>query len=105
MEPLNKEKAAPKRVAARKEADLLQQMPTVRRLPVIVWDDPAPIKEGQPLTARELDAISDVPGTFVFSPALGYVPPRGSWTLTVRFIPQDSYRYLPTGTTAVLLVE
>jgi hypothetical protein len=104
-EPLKKKAAAPKAAMARQEARQLRQMPTVKRLPVVIWDDPAPIKEGQALTRRELDAISEVPGTFIFRPAAGYVPPRGLCTLTVWFIPLDSYQYESTTTTAVLSVE
>jgi hypothetical protein len=74
-------------------------------VPLVIWDDPAPIKQGQALTKRELDAIAEVPGKFIFSPAAGYVPPRGSFTLTVQFIPVDSYQYESVTTTAVLSVE
>lgn len=104
-EPLKKKEAASRVVDASREARLLQQMPTVKRLPVVIWDDPAPIKQGQALTKRELDAISEVPGTFVYRPSAGYVPPRGSYTLTVWFLPMDSYQYESTTTTVVLSVE
>ncbi|MGA9668772.1 MAG: hypothetical protein WBQ94_06160 [Terracidiphilus sp.] len=104
-EPLKKMAAAPKAARDRREAGLLQQMPTVKRLPVVIWNDPAPIKEGQALTKRELDAISEVPGRFVYRPSAGYVPPRGSYTLTVWFLPVDSYQYESVTTTAVLSVE
>ncbi|MGA2217165.1 MAG: hypothetical protein ABSG51_03715 [Terracidiphilus sp.] len=80
-------------------------MPLVRRIPIVTWADPAPIKQGQPLTGRELDAITSVSGTLIYTPGPGYVPPRGSCTLSVQFIPNDSKRYDTASATAVVQVE
>ncbi|MGA3045739.1 MAG: hypothetical protein ABSD67_03910 [Terracidiphilus sp.] len=103
--PLKKAVAVRKAPTAYERASRAQVLPTVKRVPLVIWDDPAPIKQGQALTKRELDAIAEVPGKFIFSPAAGYVPPRGSFTLTVQFIPVDSYQYESVTTTAVLSVE
>jgi hypothetical protein len=107
LKPLKEGEVRSKTLAARKEreAELDQDLPLLRRMPVVTWADPAPIKQGQALTARELDAFSDVPGTFVFSPAAGYVPPRGTCTLTTQFFPLDPKRYYLTSATVVLEVE
>ena len=39
--------------------------------PIITWRDPAPIDNGTPLGPVQLNAIADVPGSFVYSPAAG----------------------------------
>lgn len=105
LKPVKKDEAEPKALSATKQAELDAELPRFRRTPIVTWADPAPIKQGQPLTGRELDAIPNVSGTLIYSPGPGYVPPRGSCTLTVHFIPTDSQRYHSTSTTAVLEVE
>ncbi|MGA2650314.1 MAG: hypothetical protein ABSF28_07315 [Terracidiphilus sp.] len=107
LKPLKEGEVSPKTLAARREREqeLEQVLPLLQRMPVGTWVDPAPIKQGQPLTRRELDAFSDVLGTFVFTPAAGYVPPRGTCTLTTTFFPLDSKRYYTTSSTVVLEVE
>lgn len=104
VKPVKRDGTANKAMVVKAENQAME-LPLLKRTPILIWADPAPIKQGQALTGRELDAISNVPGTFVFSPAAGYVPPRGSYTLTVQFIPMDSQRYNLASTTAVLEVE
>ena len=43
--------------------------------PTITWPTPAPIMYGTALSATQLDATASVPGTFVYSPPAGTVPP------------------------------
>jgi hypothetical protein len=105
LKPMKTDESSPKSVVARKEPEQELELPLLRRTPVVTWVDPAPIKQGQALTGRELDAFSDVFGTFVFNPSAGYVPPRGLCTLTTQFIPTDSKRYNTTTATVVLEVE
>jgi hypothetical protein len=105
LKPVKKGEVSPKTVAARREQELDRDLPLLRRMPVVTWVDPAPIKQGQPLTGRELDAFSNVVGTFVFNPPAGFVPPRGTWTLTTEFFPFDSKRYYSTSSTVLLEVE
>jgi hypothetical protein len=70
--------------------------------PVISWPKPASIEYGTALSETELNATASVPGTFVYSPAVGDVPRAGDQTLSVTFIPSDSVDYT-TATAAVTL--
>ena len=52
--------------------------------PVITWSNPASITYGTALDATQSDASTTIPGTFVYSPALGTVLPAGTnrtWSL------------------------
>lgn len=71
--------------------------------PLITWATPAPITYGTALGASQLNAVSNVPGTFVYSPALGAVLTAGTQTLSATFTPSDSADYT-TATASVLLV-
>jgi uncharacterized repeat protein (TIGR03803 family) len=71
--------------------------------PTITWNTPAPIAFGTPLTAAQLNATANVPGTFVYSPPAGTVLHGGAQTLTVTFTPGDSSTYA-TVTSSVTLV-
>jgi hypothetical protein len=68
--------------------------------PIITWATPAPITYGRPLRRRELNARSNVAGTFTYSPAAGTVLGVGQQTLTATFTPNDSTDY----TTATAMV-
>jgi hypothetical protein len=61
--------------------------------PVVTWATPLPILYGTPLTAAQLNATANVPGTFVYSPGAGAVEPVGSDTLSVTFAPSDTSSY------------
>src|SRR4029079_2587830 len=58
--------------------------------PTVTWGAPAPITTGTALSAVQLNATADVPGTFVYSPALGIILPVGQQTLTVTFTPTNT---------------
>src|SRR3984957_1821161 len=45
--------------------------------PVITWAPLAAIQQGSAITAAQLDATANVPGTFSYSPSMGTVPPVG----------------------------
>jgi hypothetical protein len=62
--------------------------------PVITWAPPAPIQQGTAITAAQLDATANVPGTFSYSPSVGTVPPVGIQTLTATFTPSDKTDYM-----------
>jgi len=63
-------------------------------LPVITWSNPADITYGTALSATQLNATANVPGTFVYSPVLGTVLNVGSsQPLTVTFTPTDATKY------------
>ena len=70
--------------------------------PQISWNAPAPITYGTPLSAVQLSATANVPGTFSYSPASGSLLAVGLQTLSVTFIPADSVNY--TAATAAVAI-
>jgi hypothetical protein len=73
--------------------------------PTITWAASSAITYGTALSASQLDAAANVPGTLVYSPAAGTVLPSGSQTLTVAFTPTDTIDYNSTTATATLTVN
>ncbi len=71
--------------------------------PVITWANPAAISYGTALSATQLNATANVPGTFAYSPAMGVVLNAGTQTLNVTFTPTDTTNYM-TATASVTLV-
>src|ERR1700722_828942 len=69
------------------------QLTVNQAAPVITWAQPAPISEGTPLSATQLDASSNVPGTFMYSPAVGTALAAGTQHLTAVFSPTDPTDY------------
>ncbi len=70
--------------------------------PVVNWSPPLPIKINEPLTAAQLNATANVPGTFVYSPAAGAsFATVGTYTLTVSFTPTDAANYNTVPSTQV----
>jgi uncharacterized protein (TIGR02145 family) len=62
--------------------------------PVITWENPDDIAFVTLLSATQLNAIADVPGSFVYTPAIGTVLNVGaSQKLKVDFTPTDSEKY------------
>ncbi|MGA9071427.1 MAG: hypothetical protein WB424_14275 [Terracidiphilus sp.] len=71
--------------------------------PTITWNTPAPVALGTALSATQLDATANVPGKFVYSPALGTIESTaGNVTLNTTFTPTDSTDYT-TATASVTL--
>ncbi len=69
--------------------------------PTITWATPAAVPVGTTLSATQLDATASVAGTFVYSPAAGYVlSTAGSVPLSVTFTPTDTTDYT-TATSSV----
>ncbi len=69
--------------------------------PVITWNNPADIIDGTALSSTQLNAIANVPGTFVYTPAAGTVLPVGqSQLLGVFFTPTDTTDYNTAGASA-----
>ncbi|MGA2649953.1 MAG: DUF2341 domain-containing protein [Terracidiphilus sp.] len=73
--------------------------------PVITWATPAPITYGTALSAAQLDAAANVPGTFAYSPAAGTVLAAGSQTLSVTFTPTNTAEYTAATASVVLTVN
>ncbi len=62
--------------------------------PKITWANPASIASGTAVGAAQLDATSNVPGTFSYSPSAGTVLHAGSdQSLTATFTPTDTTDY------------
>ena len=73
-----------------KQATAYARITVKNATPVITWSAPAAITSGTPLTASQLDATANVPGSFTYSPAAGTVPAAGTQTLNVAFTPNDT---------------
>jgi len=71
----------------------------------ITWATPAAIVSGTSLSAAQLNATASVPGTFIYTPAAGTIPPVGSDILSVTFTPTDSTDYSAATTTVTLMVN
>ena len=77
----------------------------IRVSPVLAWADPAIFVFGNPLTDAQLNATSNVPGTFSFSPPAGTVLQPGQNTLTANFTPADTSHYFSKSITAAIIVN
>ncbi|HEY2951969.1 MAG TPA: MBG domain-containing protein, partial [Verrucomicrobiae bacterium] len=65
----------------------------------VTWATPADIVYGNTLDSAQLNATASVPGTFVYSPPAGTVPPAGAGqSLSVTFTPTDTTSYVPVTT-------
>ena len=74
--------------------------------PVLTWANPADITDGTSLSATQLNATANVPGTFTYTPAAGTVlAPGQHQALGVVFSPTDTTNYNVTGATAYLNVN
>ncbi len=73
--------------------------------PAITWTTPAAITYGTPLSGTQLDASSNVAGTFAYSPAAGSVLAAGSQTLSVTFTPFNATDYTAATGSAILTVK
>ncbi len=66
---------------------------TVQAIPIITWNNPAPILYGTALSSNQLNATANVPGSFAYSPPTGTVLSAGTNTLSLIFTPTDSVDY------------
>jgi hypothetical protein len=71
--------------------------------PVITWTTPTAITYGTALSATQLDATANTPGTFVYAPLAGAVLGVGNQTLNVTFTPTDTTDYTSPATASVIL--
>ncbi|MBN2778841.1 MAG: choice-of-anchor D domain-containing protein [Bacteroidales bacterium] len=66
----------------------------LKATPVITWENPADIYYGTELSATQLNAIADVPGSFVYTPDFGVVlEVADNQPLSVVFTPTDNLNY------------
>lgn len=73
--------------------------------PVVAWGPPAAITYGTALSAAQLNATANVPGTFAYAPAAGTVLSAGTQTLSVTFTPTDGSDYNSATATVSLVVN
>jgi hypothetical protein len=74
--------------------------------PVITWANPAAMIYGTPLSAMQLNAITRVAGSFVYTPSLGSILHAGSGqALSVVFTPTDTVNYATANATTALTVN
>jgi hypothetical protein len=76
----------------------------VKSTPVISWATPAAIPQGTALSAAQLNATANLPGTFVYTPAAGAVLAPGQQTLSMTFTPTDAIDYATVTATVTLVV-
>jgi YVTN family beta-propeller protein len=62
-------------------------------MPTITWATPAAITYATALSATQLDATANVPGTFAYYPQAGAYVNAGHQTLLVTFTPNDTTNY------------
>jgi RHS repeat-associated protein len=72
--------------------------------PLITWTTPPPIVYGLALSATQLNATANVPGTFSYTPGTGTVLDAGPQTLSATFSPADSLDYTSAIATVSLTV-
>jgi hypothetical protein len=81
------------------------QINVAQATPVITWSNPADITYGTALSAAQLDATANVPGTFTYTPAAGTVlGPGNNQTLFVTFTPSDATDYATASATTNISV-
>lgn len=73
--------------------------------PAITWATPMTITYGTALSATQLDATANVPGSFVYNPPAGTVLSPGSHALSVSFTPTDRTDYTSATATVTLTVS
>jgi Bacterial Ig-like domain (group 2)/Chitobiase/beta-hexosaminidase C-terminal domain len=69
------------------------QLNVAQATPTVTWAAPAPIATGAALSATQLDATANVPGSFMYNPAVGAVLAAGTQQLTAVFSPTDTTDY------------
>ena len=74
----------------------------LKATPVITWATPADITYGTALSATQLNATANTPGTFVYTPVAGTVLNAGAGqTLSVTFTPTDAANFTTATKTVV----
>ncbi|MGC8802479.1 MAG: discoidin domain-containing protein, partial [Bacteroidales bacterium] len=77
-----------------------------KAIPVIQWDNPAPIVYGTALSATQLSAIVEgFDGTYSYNVSIGTMLNAGTHTLSVTFYPEDSANVESVSSSVQLQVE
>jgi hypothetical protein len=72
--------------------------------PTITWNPPATMPFGTKLSATQLNATANVPGTFAYTPPAGTILQPGPQTLSVTFTPNDSTNWTTAGASRMITV-
>jgi gliding motility-associated-like protein len=81
------------------------QITVIKATPVVTWATPLPIKVGVALSATQLNATSNIPGTPTYTPGPGTVfNVEGTYTLHVSYHPNDPANYNDVPDTQVQIV-
>lgn len=81
-----------------------QTLIVVPATPKLTWTTQAAIPLGTALTAKQLNAQANVPGTFVYFPAAGSVLPAGIHTVKATFTPTNTTDYTIATQTLLFIV-
>ena len=74
--------------------------------PAITWNAPGAIPQGTVLSAAQLNATSNVAGTYSYTPAAGAILSTvGSTTLSTSFTPTDTQDYNAASTSVTIIVN
>jgi hypothetical protein len=73
-------------------------------IPQVSWPSPAAIQQGTALSGKQLNATSNVFGTFTYHPAAGTVLPSGAQKLMASFSPNDTTDYASVTATSSITV-
>src|SRR5207247_432235 len=72
--------------------------------PIVTWPAPATVAFGTPLDGTQLNATSNVAGTFIYNPSAGTILPVGAGrVLSLTFTPFDTTNY--TSVTATVTID
>ena len=71
---------------------------------ILTWRNPANITYPTPLSGVQLNAVANVPGTYLYTPAAGTVLNPGTYTLLVRFTPTSNSQYGPATASVTITV-
>jgi len=74
-------------------------------MPTLSWATPSAVFYGTTLSSVQLNATASVPGTFVYNPLAGTIPPVGNDTLSVTFTPNDPTNYRIATASVTLIVN
>jgi uncharacterized protein YjdB len=69
------------------------QLTVTQTSPLITWAPPSPLPKGTALSAAQLNATANVPGTFSYNPVAGTVLQAGTQQLTATFTPSNTTDY------------
>jgi len=96
----------PKDTASYEPTTKIVQINVVKAIPIITWTNPADITYGAVLNGSQLNATSDVVGTYTYNPASGTKLNAGlGQTLSVNFTPIDAINFESVTKTAQINVK